>query len=65
MTKKRHVDYVRDFAPNLVPVIPHDATLSPNSTIPPGNLGKVPGERKGWRKSWRGNGLWNKICVVT
>jgi hypothetical protein len=45
MTKKRHVDYVRDYAVNLVPVIPHDATLSPNSTIDPGNRGKVPGQR--------------------
>jgi hypothetical protein len=63
MTRKRHVDYVRDFAPNLVPVIPRDATLSPNSTIPPGNRGKVPGERKD-DGSWRGV-AWNKMGEAT
>ena len=46
MTRKRHVDYVRDYAQNLVPVIPNDVKLSPNSKIDPGNLGKVPGQRK-------------------
>lgn len=56
MTRKRHVDYVRDYAKNLVPVIPHDATLSPNSTIDPGNRGKVPGQRKNdgtWYGGWK------------
>ena len=63
MTCKRHVDYVRDFAPNLVPVIPHNATLSPNSKIPPGNLGKVPGERKD-DGTWRGI-AWNNMGDAT
>ena len=56
MTRKRHVDYVRDYAKNLVPVIPHDATLSPNSKIDPGNRGKVPGQRKNdgtWYGGWK------------
>jgi hypothetical protein len=56
MTRKRHVDYVRDYAKNLVPVIPHDATLSPNSKIDPGNRGKVPGQRKAdgtWYGGWK------------
>src|SRR4029077_16371571 len=53
---KRHVDYVRDYAKNLVPVIPHDATLSPNSKIDPLNRGKVPGQRKSdgtWYGGWK------------
>ena len=56
MTAKRHVDYVRDYATNLIPVIPNDATLSPNSTIDPGNRGKVPGQRKAdgtWFGGWK------------
>ena len=60
MTRKRHVDYVRDYAKNLVPVIPHDATLSPNSTIQPGNRGKVPGQRKNdgtWYGGWKDLGV--------
>ena len=60
---KRHVDYVRDYSKNLVPVIPHDATLSPNSKIPRGNLGKVPGERKD-DGTWRGI-AWNKMGDAT
>jgi hypothetical protein len=53
---KCHVDYVRDYAKNLVPVIPHDATLSPNSKIDPLNRGKVPGQRKAdgtWYGGWK------------
>ena len=59
MTRKRHVDYVRDYAQNLCPVIPHDATLSPTSTIAPGNRGKVPGQRKDdgtWVGGWKDMG---------
>ena len=44
-------------------MIPHDATLSPNSTIPPGNRGKVPGERKD-DGAWRGF-AWNKMGDAT
>ena len=56
MTGKRHVDYVRDYSKNLIPVIPNGATLSPNSTIDPGNRGKVPGQRKAdgtWFGGWK------------
>ena len=42
MTSKRHVDYVRDYSKNLIPVIPNNATLSPNSTIDPGNPAENP-----------------------
>jgi hypothetical protein len=58
MTKK-HVDYVRNYAKNLVPVIPHNATLSPNSKIDPGNRGKVPGQRNAdgaWYGGWKDMG---------
>ena len=56
MTKKRHVDYVRDYSKNLIPVIPNGVKLSPNSTIDPGNRGKVPGQRKAdgaWFGGWK------------
>lgn len=56
MTRKRHVDYVRDYSKNLIPVIPNGATLSPNSTIDPGNRGKVPGRRNAdgaWYGGWK------------
>jgi hypothetical protein len=64
VTKKRHVDYVRDFASNLVPVIPHDATLSPSSMIPRDNLGKVPGQRNKYGM-WHGYKGWNKMGDAT
>lgn len=53
---KRHVDYVRDYAANLTPVIPHDAKLSPRSKIAPSNRGKVPGQRNDngeWYGGWK------------
>ena len=56
MTRKRHVDYVRDYAKNLIPVIPNGVKLTPNSTIDPGNRGKVPGQRKAdgtWFGGWK------------
>jgi hypothetical protein len=56
MTAKRHVDYVNWYAPNLTPVIPHDATLAPSSKIDPGNRGKVPGQRNSdglWYGGWK------------
>jgi hypothetical protein len=59
MTKKRHVDYVRDYSKNLVPVIPNGVKLSPNSKIDPGNRGKVPGQRNAdgeWYGGWKNLG---------
>ena len=56
MRRRRHVDYVRDYSRNLIPVIPNGAKLSPNSTIDPGNRGKVPGQRKAdgtWFGGWK------------
>jgi hypothetical protein len=46
----RHVDYVKAFAANLLPVIPANAQLSPKSTIHPDNVGKTPGIQRaeGW-----------------
>ena len=57
---KRHVDYVRDYAENLCPVIPHDATLSPRSKIDPGERGKVPGQKRPdgtWYGGWKTLGV--------
>jgi hypothetical protein len=57
---KRHVDYVKDYAANLTPVIPHDATLSPNSKIAPSERGKVPGQKKPdgtWYGGWKNLGV--------
>jgi hypothetical protein len=50
----RHVDYVKEYAANLVPVIPYDAKLVANTTIDADDLGKVPGERGS-------DGLWHGI----
>ena len=46
----KHVDYLKTFANNLLPVIPAEAQLSPKPRIPPSNVGKVPGIRRshGW-----------------
>ena len=55
MTKK-HVDYVKNYASNLIPVIPNGVTLSPNSKIDPVNRGKVPGQRNAdgaWYGGWK------------
>jgi Primase C terminal 2 (PriCT-2) len=60
MTKKRHVDYVKWYAANLTPVIPHDATLSANSKIAPSERGKVPGQKKPdgtWYGGWKDLGV--------
>jgi hypothetical protein len=57
---KRHIDYVKDYAANLTPVIPHDATLSPNSKIAPSERGKVPGQKKPdgtWYGGWKNLGV--------
>ena len=56
MTRKRHVDYIPEYAANLTPVIPHDATLSPSSSIDPASRGKVPGRKKAdgtWVGGWK------------
>jgi hypothetical protein len=50
------VDYVREYAANLVPVIPAGASLAPQSSIRAESVGKVPGVRRedGWVGiSWR------------
>jgi hypothetical protein len=55
---KRHVDYVKDYSANLTPVIPHDAKMSPRSSISLDNRGKVPGRRgvDGWYGGWKDMG---------
>jgi hypothetical protein len=53
---KRHVDYVKNYAANLTPVIPHDARLAANSKIDAANRGKVPGRRLAdgtWVGGWK------------
>jgi Family of unknown function (DUF5906)/Bifunctional DNA primase/polymerase, N-terminal/Primase C terminal 2 (PriCT-2) len=58
----RHVDYVKAFAANLLPVIPAKAQLSPKSTIHPDNIGKVPGVLRadGW-----GGMHWGNLGVIS
>jgi hypothetical protein len=54
-----HVDYVKNYSANLVPVIPYNATLSPRSNLKPEHLGKIPGVKRadGWTgMAWRALG---------
>jgi hypothetical protein len=46
----KHVDYVKNYSANLVPVIPYNVTLSPRSRLKPEHLGKIPGRKvtDGW-----------------
>jgi hypothetical protein len=46
----KHVDYVKNYSANLLPVIPYDAKLSPRSNLKPEHLGKIPGRETadGW-----------------
>jgi hypothetical protein len=58
----RHVDYVKAFAANLLPVIPADAQLSPKSTVHPNNVGKAPGIQRA--EGWVGM-RWGNLGVIT
>src|SRR6516164_8747931 len=57
-----HVDYVKAFAANLLPVIPANAQLSPKSTIHPDNADKAPGIQRA--EGWVGM-PWRNLGVVT
>jgi hypothetical protein len=52
-----HVEWAaRGFGPSLLPVIPPGAAISPNSSVPPDQCGKIPGTEGpyGWRSfDWR------------
>src|SRR6516165_6271199 len=58
----RHVDYAKNYAANILPVIPLGAKLAPTSKVHPDSVGKVPGIERA--NGWTGM-HWRTVGEVT